>query len=590
MRLTGLLIVLVIIFCSFSTGTYLIKENSTNKDTTANAKPVTKLTPPSESVFLNGKYLMKSTAISINGNSELLSQAKQRVWSGNGTKEFPILIQDIYFSDWYTSPDIVDIAISNTSLYFIIRDVYFEFLTLSNQPNARAGILLNNCSNAGIQNSYFISKIRNTNAHMIDITNCLNLSIEANYFNTTESIAITIKQSSQLYIASNFFKNNVDGINIEFDTNNLLITENNFLQNTWAISYSKGNLTQYATLNNSILSNNFENNTVSINIFGGNFGLIQGNVMQDPTLTKEAIYLQRALQTVIKDNYITGFKVGLAIDQLRNYLLLKSDCSTSNAIPECSEIGNATSGTLLLHQSNVTVIGNEFINQKQLSIAINNYTDGNMIYENNFIEPTINVSKAQVQVGLVQNNTNYFSNTGFGNYWTNYNGTDANNDGIGDTPYIINQNITDPKPLMNPLNISKPLVAVSSEGFYLTKLEVSLGGGTTIEITPIIPGGPVSLINSTIATNTNLSLNNFLGYILNEPTNLIILSTALGTLVVSMLLVYERRNYLKTNKSENFRNYIAKKIKRNKKETKKRIQLSDTVLEELEEIIDENKP
>jgi nitrous oxidase accessory protein NosD len=35
-----------------------------------------------------------------------------------------------------------------------------------------------------------------------------------------------------------------------------------------------------------------------------------------------------------------------------------------------------------------------------------------------------------------------------GNFWSDYNGTDANHDGIGDTPYIIDANNTDHYPLM----------------------------------------------------------------------------------------------------------------------------------------------
>jgi len=37
-----------------------------------------------------------------------------------------------------------------------------------------------------------------------------------------------------------------------------------------------------------------------------------------------------------------------------------------------------------------------------------------------------------------------------GNYWSIYNETDLNRDGIGDTPYIIDGNNQDNYPLMNP--------------------------------------------------------------------------------------------------------------------------------------------
>lgn len=68
-------------------------------------------------------------------------------------------------------------------------------------------------------------------------------------------------------------------------------------------------------------------------------------------------------------------------------------------------------------------------------------SQNNTIYHNNFVQNT-------VQADSNANGINNWDDGISGNYWSDYNGTDLNCDGIGDAPYIVNGNNTDRYPLM----------------------------------------------------------------------------------------------------------------------------------------------
>lgn len=87
-------------------------------------------------------------------------------------------------------------------------------------------------------------------------------------------------------------------------------------------------------------------------------------------------------------------------------------------------------------------------------------TGNNIFYFNNFINSTNgNVSAFRWEMaqngwtGVYPNDTR-FDNNAIGNYWSDYDGIDTNNDGIGDTPYKIGGNLQDRYPLITPFDIS----------------------------------------------------------------------------------------------------------------------------------------
>lgn len=63
------------------------------------------------------------------------------------------------------------------------------------------------------------------------------------------------------------------------------------------------------------------------------------------------------------------------------------------------------------------------------TIELDQGAANNTFYGNSF--------PANCSVRINDAGTNFWDNGTMGNYWTDYNGTDSNGDGIGDSPYII---------------------------------------------------------------------------------------------------------------------------------------------------------
>jgi hypothetical protein len=113
-----------------------------------------------------------------------------------------------------------------------------------------------------------------------------------------------------------------------------------------------------------------------------------------------------------------------------------------------------------------------------VAIEDNSYVvENNIFYHNTFVNNNKNVG-CNWQINGIGNS---WDNGIEGNYWDDYNGTDANGDGIGDTPYIIDENNQDNFPLMEPAIIPEfpswtpPLIAlialVAVAGIYRQKLQ-----------------------------------------------------------------------------------------------------------------------
>ena len=108
-------------------------------------------------------------------------------------------------------------------------------------------------------------------------------------------------------------------------------------------------------------------------------------------------------------------------------------------------IQNTSIGIRIVNSSNITIYENTFRNLDK-GIIIENTSSIIKIFQNNFIDNNINAVDNS-------NNQTFWDYNGSGNYWSDYNGTDDNKDGIGDKPYIISIS-KDYYPLMNPVDLA----------------------------------------------------------------------------------------------------------------------------------------
>jgi parallel beta-helix repeat protein len=77
---------------------------------------------------------------------------------------------------------------------------------------------------------------------------------------------------------------------------------------------------------------------------------------------------------------------------------------------------------------------------------------------------------------------NFWDNGEVGNYWDDYNGTDSNRDGIGDTPYVINGDNIDNYPLMAPFDIENNTVVLPPPEPFPTTLVVAASIAVAVAI------------------------------------------------------------------------------------------------------------
>jgi hypothetical protein len=187
----------------------------------------------------------------------------------------------------------------------------------------------------------------------------------------------------------------------------------------------------------------------------------KGNIFGTIMVQKNGITIDGAGYT------IQGRKV---VDERGIYLVGpdRSRPSCKNVVVKNLKILNFYEGIFVVGGSNNSIVGN-CLEDAGIHLIGNANITGDLIKHNTFRDAGIFVDYNPYGIDVITENDFFNGWIGVGlsdvpiiekNYWSDYNGTDTDGDGIGDTPhtsqYILNEEAQDDYPLMAPLDRAIP--------------------------------------------------------------------------------------------------------------------------------------
>ena len=327
----------------------------------------------------------------------------------------------------------LDNSSNNTFLGNTINNSnYIGIYLVESDNNTFSGNTLNNCNDCGIylgysNNNTLLGNLMNfcgiylfgslveMASHSIDDTNLVNNKPVYYYVNEIGLESSNFINAGQI-ILINCNKSIISGLNLSYSTMGIYLgySNNNTLSGNTANNNSYG-MYLYESINNTLSGNTANNNSYGMSLFESINNTLSGNIADNNN--DNGIFLYRSDYNTLSENTANSNDNGIELFFSHDNTFSGNDASNNNNYGIEFSVSN-----------NNTFSGNT-ISNNFYGICLDSQSNNNKIFLNNFIDNEINAE---------DNGINNKWDDGFtGNYWDDYVGVDANDNGIGDTPYIV---------------------------------------------------------------------------------------------------------------------------------------------------------